>query len=70
MPHRLTRWGLGLATAFCLAQAPEGPRILRPVDQSALPPGPLSVIARGDEKSQLLLDGKPLDAKRPLAAVL
>ncbi|MBI3698631.1 MAG: hypothetical protein HY238_27805 [Acidobacteria bacterium] len=70
MPHRLTRWGLGLAAGLCLAQAPEGPRILRPADQSALPAGPLSVIARGDEKSQLLLDGKPLEAKRPFATVL
>jgi predicted CXXCH cytochrome family protein len=51
---------------ICFAEEPGGPRILRPTDQSVLPPGPLSIVARADA---LKLDGKPLDAAHPAPGV-
>jgi len=48
---------------LALAQAPEGPRLLRPADRSALPAGPLTVVARGD--GPLVLDGQPVKTARP-----
>lgn len=50
------------------AQAPEGPRILRPLDRTILKPGPLAIIARGP--GDLRLDSKPLVSTGPIAAVL
>ena len=62
MSHRL-RWGIGvLVAAVCAGQ------ILRPVDQTVLKAGPLSIIVRG--AGELRLDGKALTAKQPASGVL
>lgn len=50
------------------AQAPEGPRILRPLDRTVLKPGPLAIIARG--AGELRLDGKPLATAQPAPEVV
>jgi predicted CXXCH cytochrome family protein len=59
MPHRF----VGLLLAACVFA--DEPRILRPVDQSVVAPGPLSIVARGSAKSELRLDGKQLAATQP-----
>jgi predicted CXXCH cytochrome family protein len=53
MPHRL---------ALVAALAAESV-ILRPTHQSVVPPGPLSIVAKG--AGEVLLDGKPVAAQRP-----
>ena len=58
MPHRLV-----LILALAAPAPTDGPRILRPGDQSALPPGPLTIVARG--AGPLRLDGKPLATTSP-----
>jgi predicted CXXCH cytochrome family protein len=64
MPHR----SLIAAAALALAQqGSEGPRILRPADGAALPPGPIVVIARGT--SSLQFDGKPLSVQAGSATI-
>ena len=58
------RVGAAAIGVLALAQvSPDGPRVLRPRDKSAVAAGKLSIIARSG--APLLLDGKPVDAKRP-----
>jgi len=61
---------LALIAVAGFAQQPEGPRILRPADDSVLEPGPVSLIARTDGKGKLVLDGETLAARQPAAGVL
>jgi predicted CXXCH cytochrome family protein len=67
MPHRsLIAAG---AAVLALAQAgPDGPRILRPADGAVLPPGPLTVIARG--AAPLKLDGQALTVRAAAESVV
>lgn len=58
MPHRVV-----LILALAAPAVPDGPAILRPAGQSALPPGPLAIVARG--AGPLRLDGKPVAATSP-----
>lgn len=67
--------GRGLAFAMlallCFGQeADKGPGFLRPLDQSILKPGALSVVARTEGDAKLLLDGKPVESKSDAAGVL
>lgn len=58
-------WRVALVPALAwmgLAQDADGPRILRPTDQSVVKPGPLSIVAKG---GALKLDGKALAATQP-----
>jgi predicted CXXCH cytochrome family protein len=61
MPDRPVALVLLLAATVLAQNTSEGPRILRPSDKAALPPGPLTIIARG--AGSLLLDGKGVSAK-------
>lgn len=60
---------MALAVA-CFAQEPAGPGFLRPLDQTVLPAGPITVVARTAGKAELRLDGKPIAASQPAANVL
>ena len=42
--------------------------ILRPTNQSVVPPGPLSIVAKGE--GELQLDGKPVAAQKPAPGVI
>jgi predicted CXXCH cytochrome family protein len=57
MPHRL-----GLILALAAQNA-----VLRPTPQSVVPPGPLSIVARG--AGELRLDGKPVPSAQPAPGV-
>ena len=46
------------------------PRILRPADQSAIPKGPFTVIAKADAGAKLELDGKPLAVTELASGIL
>ncbi len=64
-PHRgrsgAVGWAVLLAAAVLAQDAPDGPALLRPADQTALAPGPLTIIARG--AGPLRLDGKGVAVK-------
>ena len=48
----------------------EEPRILRPVDQSSIPKGPFSIIAKADNGAIIELDGKPLSVTEIATGIL
>src|SRR5688500_13911520 len=50
--------------ALCFAHD-TGPRIFRPSDQSVVPGGRLSIVARSSGKAELRLDGKLVEATYP-----
>ncbi len=60
MPHRLVALAL-----FAALGCAEEITIFRPSDQSAVPAGPLSVVARVSGKAEVKLDGKPVTATQP-----
>ena len=64
MPHRSLR-AAWLLVAIAAAAQETGPRIFRPMDQTVVAAGPLSVVARTGGKGELLLDGKPVAATEP-----
>jgi predicted CXXCH cytochrome family protein len=66
MPHRL----FVLISLCGFAQDAEGPAILRPTNQSSVPAGPLSVVARITGDAQITLDGKPVAAEKRASNVL
>jgi predicted CXXCH cytochrome family protein len=53
--------------ALMAAALAEEPRFLRPLDNTAVKAGPLSIVAAGD--GELRLDGKPIEASHPAAGV-
>ena len=61
---------LFFAGLLCAAQQPAGPRILRPLDNSVVEKGPLSIIAKSSGDGELKLDGQPLTAAKPANGVL
>ncbi len=62
--------GLAFVASLCLGQEDKGPAILRPVNESVVKPGALSVVARVEGPSRLLLDGKAVAFQSPAPGVL
>lgn len=56
---------LAAAILLCSAALAQDAEILRPLDRTIVPPGPLSVVARGSASAELRLDGKLLGVERP-----
>lgn len=54
-----------LLPVVLMSEEDTGPRFFRPLDKTAAPAGPLSIVARGGAGAQLFLDGKLLMAERP-----
>jgi predicted CXXCH cytochrome family protein len=64
------KWMAGLLLAWGVAiGAEDAGKILRPADKSAVPAGPVRLIARAPD-GRLELDGQPVDAQKPFPDVL
>src|SRR2546427_9140385 len=69
--RRVTCALLGFALSLlCFAEDAPGPGLLRPLDHTVVPAGPLSVVARTAGKTELRLDGKAVAALQPAPNVL
>ena len=69
--RRVTCALLGFALSLlCFAGDAPGPGFLRPLDQTVVPAGPLSIVARTAGNTELRVDGKAVAALQPAPNVL